>query len=248
MVPEDLLKRDRLSLLRKAIFNLSFDMFTFTDNDTLTNIYGSYLVKDPFSPLESLEETEELEMKEKVDMKKLKDYLSKELKQLEEINDLLASFDIESDLKKIVSIKQNFVDKHPYKIKKTVRYIIGKLARSKPSKDKKEVLDLTTELIEKQKSITEKTRLLVDELITEQQQIIDTSGCIEDEHVRFLIKKLEELRDNMIEQEKTNKVNKVKYIELEMDQFILKDTNKDNLEKQRQVLVEKSKKYIDKKG
>ena len=47
----------------------------------------------------------------------------------------------------------------------------------------------------------------------------------------------------MIEQEKTNKVNKVKYIELEMDQFILKDTNKDNLEKQRQVLVEKSKKY-----
>jgi len=244
-VPTDSEKRKELSLLRKAISNLSFDMFTFSGNDKLDNIYGSYLVKDPFASLESLEETKEKMKDKELDLNKLNTYLLDELEQLKKINDLLddllASFKDDS-IVKINLIKKEFVEKHPYQIKKTIRYIIGKLARSRKSKDKKEILDLTNELIDTHKSITEKTILIVEDLITKQKKIIDTSGYIEDENVRSLINTLEKLKENMKKQEETKKVE---YIDLEMDQFILTEKTKDNLEKQKKRLTDKckSKKY-----
>jgi uncharacterized protein YneF (UPF0154 family) len=173
MIPDDPEKKRQIDELKICIYYLSLDVFTLNKSESPDTIYGLYLVKDPFSS--NLEETEEIEMKEKVDIKKLKKYLENELELLEKVNEIL-SFEHCVEIKEL---KKEFLKKHPYVIMKTIRYMIGKVLRSKEAR---QVVDLVQQMIELQKLIHDKSKTIIDDLSGQIQVLVDGCGLIEDQN------------------------------------------------------------------
>ena len=229
MIPDDPEKKRQIDELKICIYYLSLDVFTLNKLESPDTIYGLYLVKDPFSS--KLEKTEEIEMKEKVDIKKLKKYLENELELLKKVNEIL-SFEHCVEIKEL---KKEFLKKHPYVIMKTIRYMIGKVLRSKEAQ---QVIDLVQQMIELQKLIHDKSKIIIDDLSGKIQVLVDGCGFIEDQNKRLLINKLQELEKNIVESDK-----RVKYIDLEIDQFMVGGYTKESLEKQKENLVEKLRLY-----